>query len=147
MTMLSAHFSLEELTDTHRVIDNTPTVDAIENLKLLVGTLEEVHMLLGPAHITSGYRCKALNEAVGGQSSSQHMQGLAADFICTRFSLREAARRILQQHIAFDQFIYEYGSWLHISHPPLGHLGRGEALMVGKFTGGKYLPLDLGKTG
>lgn len=142
--MLSAHFSLEELIATQqRGLDNTPSAEALDNLKLLVGTLEEVRMLLGALHINSGYRSVEVNAAVGGQPTSQHCLGLAADFICPRFSLREAARRILQQHIAFDQFIYEYGSWLHISHPPLGRLGRGEALMVGKWTGGKYLKLDL----
>lgn len=144
MTMLSAHFSLEELTATQvRGLDNTPAGDVVENLKLLTGTLDAVRDLLGPLHINSGYRSVAVNQVVGGQSTSQHCLGLAADFIAPRVSLKEAARRILAQHIAFDQLIYEFGAWLHISHPPLGRLGRGEALMIGKFTGGKYLPLDL----
>lgn len=148
MTIISAHFSLEELTATQvRGLDNRPAGDVVENLILLTGTLEEVRDLLGPLHINSGYRSVAVNQVVGGQPTSQHCLGLAADFIAPRFSLKEAARQILQQHIAFDQLIYEFGAWLHISHPPVGRLGRGEALMVGKFTGGKYLPLDLTKVG
>lgn len=148
MTMLSAHFSLEELTATQvRGLDNTPTPEALDNLKLLTGTLEEIRDLLGPLHINSGYRSPSVNQVVGGQASSQHCLGLAADFIAPRFSLKEAARRILQQHIAFDQFIYEFGAWIHVSHAPIGRLARVEALMVGKFTGGKYLPLDLSKVG
>jgi hypothetical protein len=147
MLMLSPHFSLEELTATqHRGIDNTPSPQVIENLKLLAGDLLElVRMLLGPVHINSGYRSPELNAMVGGQPTSQHCEGLAADFIVTRFTLQEATRRIRGQHIIFDQLIYEFGGWIHISHPPVGRLGRGEALMVGGWTDGKYLPLDLAK--
>lgn len=148
MTQLSAHFSLEELIATqHRGIDNTPAPEVIENLRHLAVTLEEVRDLLGPLHINSGYRSAELNKAVGGQPTSQHCQGLAADFIAPRFSLQEATRRIRAQHIVFDQLIYEFGAWIHISRPPLGKLARVEALMVGKFTGGKYMPLDLTRVG
>src|SRR4051812_43333908 len=111
--MLSPHFSLEELTATqHRGIDNTPSPEAVENLKLLANeTLELVRMLLGPVHINSGYRSPELNAAVGGQPNSQHCEGRAADFILTRFSLQEAPRRIREQHLIYDQLIYEFGGW------------------------------------
>lgn len=36
-----------------------------------------------PFIITSGYRCPAHNEAVGGVSSSSHLHGHAADIACT----------------------------------------------------------------
>jgi len=35
--------------------------------------------------ISSAYRCPQLNAAVGGAPSSQHVQGLAADFVCPDF--------------------------------------------------------------
>lgn len=144
--MLSAHFSLEELiASQHRTIDNTPTPEALDNLRLLVPTLEQIRDLLGPLHISSGYRCEALNSAVGGRPTSQHMQGLAADFEPQRFSLQESTRRILQQKVMFDQFIYEFGRWLHVSVAPVGRLVRGQALMIGKWTGGHDEPLDLAK--
>lgn len=144
--MLSAHFSLEELIATqHRGIDNTPPPEVIQNLILVAGAMEQVRELVGPCSINSGYRCPELNKLVGGQPKSQHSEGLAVDFIAQRYSLAEVALRIRQQKIIFDQLIYEFGSWVHISHAPVGRLGRCEALMVGKFTGGKYLPLDLTK--
>lgn len=144
MTIVSAHFSLEELVATqHRGIDNAPPPEVIENLHRLAVMLEEVRMLLGPLHINSGYRSPELNKAVGGQPTSQHCQGLAADFIAPRFSLQEATRRIRAQHIIFDQLIYEFGSWLHISTAPVGRLARGDALMIGKWTDGHYRALDL----
>lgn len=144
--MLSAHFSIEELIATqHRGIDNTPPEDVIDNLRLLVPKLEEIRDLLGPLHINSGYRSPELNRAVGGQPTSQHCNGEAADFVPLRLSLQEGARRILQQKIIFDQLIYEFGSWLHVSVAPVGRLMRGQALMIGKWTGGHYEPLDLAK--
>ena len=143
--LLSAHFSLEELIATqHREIDNTPSPEVVNNLQLLSKeTLEAVRYLLGPLHINSGYRSVELNAAVGGQPTSQHCEGLAADFICPRYSLRECARRILEGSVVFDQLIYEFGGWIHISHAPAGRPPRGDKLMVGKWTTGKYLPLDL----
>lgn len=143
-TMLSAHFSLEELIATqHRGIDNTPPPDAVENLARLCGTLEEIRYLVGPLHINSGYRSPELNTAVGGQPTSQHCEGLAADFISPRYSLPEIVRRIQQQKICCDQLIYEFGSWIHVSHAPVGRLARNDALMIGPWTGGKYMQLDL----
>lgn len=144
--MLSPHFSLEELTATQqRGLDNTPPADVVENLKLLCDTLELVRMFLGPMHINSGYRSVEVNAAVGGQATSQHCQGLAADFICPRFSLAEVVRRIQLQHVTYDQLILEFGAWVHISCPPVGRLARNDALMIGKWTGGKYEELNLGK--
>lgn len=144
MTMLSAHFSLEELTATQqRGLDNIPGPEQIENLKSLCETLEEIRFLLGPIHINSGFRSPEVNAAVGGQPTSQHCQGLAADFIVPRVGLPEIVRRIRLQHINVDQLIYEFGSWIHVSCAPIGRLARNEFLMVGKWTEGKYLPLDL----
>lgn len=45
----------------------------------------ECSLVLGhdcPIHITSGYRCKAHNAAVGGEEHSQHMEGTALDILC-----------------------------------------------------------------
>lgn len=118
---LSANFSLAQLTDSETArnggIDNTPPTEIIENLKRLAAGLEEVQTLLGaPLEISSGYRCAALNEAVGGTGNSQHVQGLAADFVCPRFgSPMDIARIIRQSKIEFDQCILEYGRWVHLS--------------------------------
>jgi len=84
---LSPHFSLLELTESatarQRDIANIPPPEAVENLKRLCkGTLEPLRKALGlPVIITSGYRCKELNNIVNRSSkTSQHMQGCAADF-------------------------------------------------------------------
>ena len=95
---LSPHFSLLELTESatarQRDIANIPPPEAVENLKRLCkGTLEPLRKALGlPVIITSGYRCKELNNIVNRSSkTSQHMLGQAADFyISSDGSMRQS---------------------------------------------------------
>lgn len=122
--MLTPHFPLALLTrsetaDQHG-IDNSPPAEVIENLAILAAGLEQVQSLLGhPLEISSGYRCPALNERVGGSDSSQHVRGLAADFACPGFGTPlEVARAIGASAIAYDQCILEFGRWVHISFSP-----------------------------
>ena len=78
-------FSLEELTYSltaqQRGIENIPTEEHKRNLTRLVDcVLDRVRAEWGsPIIVTSGYRCEALNKAVGGVTSSYHMRGMAAD--------------------------------------------------------------------
>lgn len=118
---LSRHLTLARLirSDTARAlgIDNTPPPELWDNLRRLAEGLDAVRELLGhPLKITSGYRCPALNRAVGGVEHSQHCQGLAADFVCPRFGPPLAvAQAIAASAIEFDQCILEYGRWVHLS--------------------------------
>ena len=101
-------------------IDNSPSADVIDNLKVLAAGLEQVQSLLGhPLEISSGFRCAALNQVVGGAAASQHVQGLAADFVCPAFGTPlEIASTISESTIVYDQCILEYGRWVHISFSP-----------------------------
>ena len=114
-----AHLSCSETAEA-RGIDNSPPPEVVENLKRLAAGLEQVQALLGhPLEISSGYRCLELNAVVGGSPASQHVQGLAADFVCPKFGEPlEVARSISESAIAFDQCILEYGRWVHISFSP-----------------------------
>ena len=85
--LLTPHFALHEFirsaTARKHGIANDPPPEAVENLKLLCRhTLEPLREALGlPVVITSGYRCKALNNIIAHHSNrSQHMKGQAADF-------------------------------------------------------------------
>jgi hypothetical protein len=124
---LTTHFSLEELvfssTAERLGIDNTPSAAIRSNLLTLALGLEQIRALLGaPMHIDSGYRCEALNKAVGGVANSAHLSGYAADFVCPDYgSPLMIARAIAGSGIAFDQVIQE-GTWVHVSFmPPLRH--------------------------
>ena len=118
---LTANFTLAEMVSSQTAarlgIDNAPTPEFITNLQRVAQVLEQIRALLNcPILISSGYRCAALNERVGGSKTSAHMRGMAADFTSPKFGTPfEVARRIQQTGaIGFDQLIHEYGAWVHI---------------------------------
>lgn len=72
-----------------------------------------------PVRITSGYRCKALNELVGGKDSSQHLAGYAADFTIDGLAPSEYRRLAFwcADHLEFDQMIvYAHRRFIHVSY-------------------------------
>jgi len=145
--LLSPHFTLAELTTTQqRNLDNTPGADELANLSLLANeTLEPVRALLGAMHVNSGFRSRAVNAAVGGVPTSQHCLGLACDFVPLSHGLVEAMDLIVGSWIVFDQLIYEFGSWVHVSHAPAGRAPRRQVLMIGKWTANKYVAFNASK--
>ena len=120
---LTEHFMLEELTFSSTAqrlgIDNTPSLEMVAILTKTAIALEQVRALLNvPMHVDSGYRCEALNKAVGGVANSAHIEGYAVDFIAPDFGTPlEIARAIAASSIQFDQCICE-GTWVHISFDP-----------------------------
>ena len=129
---LSPHFTLDELTHTdHREIDNSPTQDEISNLQQLANFLEEVKTVLGgkPIMISSGFRCKALNDAVGSKDTSQHRTGFAADFRVPGMTPDEVVRAVVASCIGYDQIIREFDRWTHIS---VSDKPRKQALIIDK---------------
>ena len=115
---LSPTFTLERLTFSYtaerRGIDNTPPEDVIENLKITAGYLEQVQTALGvELHLNDVYRCSVLNLLLGGSATSDHPEGLAADFTAPAFGgPKQVIEAIIAAGIPFDQLIYE-GSWVH----------------------------------
>lgn len=125
-------------TATRRGIANVPDQAALLNLRtVLAPGMERVRNLLAvPVQITSGYRSPAVNAAVGGAKSSQHVQGLAADFIAPDFGTPRSIARYLMTHapdLRFDQLIFE-GTWVHISFS--ADKPRGEVLTAHFAPGG-----------
>jgi len=117
---LTPHFTLEELTHTdHRELDNTPNGDEVANLTRLADFLEQVKVILGgkPIMVSSGFRSKALNDAVGSKDSSQHRVGCAADFRVPGMTPDEVVKAIIASPLAYDQIAREFDRWTHISVP------------------------------
>lgn len=82
---MAIYFNIKEMTKSQTAelyhIDNTPTKEIVENLKKVMYILDIVRVYIGkPIIVNSGYRCKKLNEMVGGVQNSMHTKGLAADF-------------------------------------------------------------------
>lgn len=141
---LSSHFSLEELTISQTAsrygIDNTPSPEIITHLKRLCMTLEQVRALVGvPIIVSSGYRCPALNRAVGGAKNSAHTLGLAADINAVHFTPQQLAQRVIDSPIPFDQLILEFGAWVHIG---LAEGAMRREVLTAKHEGGRtvYVP-------
>ena len=123
---LSLHFDLSEFTYSETAqrknIDNTPSPNAIANIKALCEeVLEPAREEYGKAMIiSSGYRSEQLNKAVGGAKTSQHMTGCAADIVCSE------PRRlfgIIKANGKFDQLLWEHAGktqWIHVSYKPNG---------------------------
>jgi hypothetical protein len=89
-------------------------IDNIKNLCHFV--LLPLRLKFGPVIIKSGYRCKELNELIGGSKTSQHMKGQAADIIVQPIG---KAYKWLAHNVPYDQLINEYDySWIHVSFAP-----------------------------
>jgi hypothetical protein len=131
---ISEHFTLEEFSFSEAAVrlglDNTPIPIVITNLGLMAAAMERIRTLLGnrPIVVRSGYRSAAVNQAVGGVTTSAHCYGLACDFVCPAFGTpAEVALTILKSGIEYDQLILEYG-WVHVGLAHEGLLSRREAL-------------------
>ena len=115
---MTPHFTLAELTHTdHRSLDNTPNVTELANLKRLAEFLETVKTTLGgkPVMISSAYRSKAVNDAVGSKDTSSHRLGLAADFKVPGMTPDAVVRAIIAANLPYQQLIREFDAWTHIS--------------------------------
>ncbi|WP_041741342.1 D-Ala-D-Ala carboxypeptidase family metallohydrolase [Collimonas fungivorans] len=140
MTAITEHFTLEEFTrsDKARIlgIDNTPVPAVVANLRRLARFNELVRLELGSAAmvISSGYRCPALNRAVGGASNSAHLDGLANDFTAPAFGTpMDICQKIEKSYLQFDQLIYERAGsaiWVHLGIAAEGVKPRRQVLTI-----------------
>ena len=123
---LSPHFKLVEFTRSAtaqaRHIDNTPNEEQIKNLKFLCdNVLEPLREQFGPIIIGSGFRCPALNTAVGGVKNSQHKSGEACDIHLPSIEVGKKYFEFLKKLPIFDQLIWERDNprsnhyWIHVS--------------------------------
>ena len=107
----SPHFSWDELTTTSTGLANTPGAGAELNLqRLAIHVLEPIRDQFGPLRITSAFRSSAVNRAVGGASSSSHMDGRGADLYATQGATADQIATWLynQPALALRQIIVEH---------------------------------------
>ena len=128
---LSPNFSLRELTKSQTAdrkgIDNTPTEEHKENLKLLCeNILQPIRDHFGRVKVTSGFRSEDLCLAIGSSRNSQHAKAEAADFECIGVDNAELADWI-HKNLPYDQLLLEYytpgepnSGWIHCSYIPHG---------------------------
>ena len=125
---LSENFSLWELTKSQTAerkgISNVPGEEEIKNLTALCkNVLQAVRSYYRvPIKPSSGYRCLALNNAIGSSPTSQHITGQAVDFEVPWVDNKVVARWI-KNNLTYDQLILEYykegqpkSGWVHMSY-------------------------------
>ncbi|MCT6721683.1 D-Ala-D-Ala carboxypeptidase family metallohydrolase [Acidovorax sp. K2F] len=123
---LTEHFTLAELTASSKArqlgLDNTPPPEIVPRLVLTAEMLERIRSTLGvPITVTSGYRNRQVNEAVGGVTSSDHTQGHAADIQAPSYGTPTQIARCLAPLVSvlgIGQLILEGvkgKQWVHVS--------------------------------
>jgi len=126
---LTANFTLAEFTASDTAarlgIDNslpaTLLVAATNTCDMLEQIRDRLAAIAGhqvPIILTSGFRCPALNTAIGSGPGSDHPKAMAADFKAPAFGTPyEVARALapLVGELGIGQLIHEYGSWVHVS--------------------------------
>ena len=120
---ISKHISIEEATlsptGLRLGIDNTPNEDVLVNMKLVAERCFEPirNWYNRPIKVNSFYRCDALNKAVKGSATSQHVQGKAMDISTGTKAGNKLIYEWAKNNLIFDQLINEYDySWVHISY-------------------------------
>lgn len=126
-----------ELTDFERSatakrngIDNTLKGNDVDDYTTLMDIIVKIQKkYIRPIYVSSGFRSKALNKAVGGVYNSQHRSlgaDAAADITAgntndNRMLYATIRRMVLLNEIVLDQIIDEKGfSWIHISIKRIG---------------------------
>lgn len=142
---ISKNFSLEEFLVSQTAIRHGKEIVATdvvkENLIRLVETcLQPIRDEFNkPLVITSGYRPEWLNVMIGGSKTSAHMDGRAADFIVVGLHTFDAATRISEMELPFDQLIHEFpdspAPWIHLGIAKINIEPRKELLTAEKIAG------------
>lgn len=144
---LSKNLSLKEATKSvtaiRKGIDNHPDHDALMNL---IDIANDVFQPLRdhfnvPIGISSGYRSKELNRAIGGSLKSQHTKGEALDIDADIYGqiTNKQVFEYIKDNLEFDQLIWEFGddyepAWVHVSYKKHGE-NRRDILFASKKRG------------
>ena len=131
---LSKNLSLNEViksnTATRLGILNTWTEPwELENMRAVAENIfQPIRDHFGvPIGVSSGYRCKELNKAIGGSKYSQHMVGEAIDIDADIYGkvTNRAIFNFVKDNLEWDQMIWEFGddlepNWVHVSYKRKG---------------------------
>lgn len=125
---LSTHFTVDEFVQSDTALrlgihNDLPIIyypaatETAAMLERIRAYLSERHAAPVPMSITSGYRCLALNRAIGSADTSDHIKALAADFKAPVFGTPYEVSKLLSDAMDFlriGQLIYEH-TWIHVS--------------------------------
>lgn len=130
---LTPHFTLAEFTASGKAqelgIANTLPPELMPAARQTAEMLERIRAELSlragyttPVQLSSGYRCPAVNAAVGSGPGSDHIRAAAADFTAPSFGTPLQVCRVLAPLVSIlsiGQLIYECPTparrWVHVS--------------------------------
>lgn len=127
------YFTISEFLFSERAIAkkiwNGANREVEDNLIALVSAiLDPLREKYGkPITVSSGYRCRALNNVTPNASrTSQHLTGEAADItVKSKNGNRQLAKMIIDMGLPFDQMIDECNyDWVHVSYKRVGNNRR-----------------------
>lgn len=143
---LSKNLTLKEVTKSITAerlgVKNTPDKEDIANL---IDIATHVFQPLRdhfdvPIAVSSGYRCKELNKAVGGSRTSEHMVGRALDLDADTYGgvTNKEIFEFIKKNLEFNQLIWEFGDdenpeWVHVSY----HKGNNKKRVLRAIRDGK----------
>ena len=121
---MTPHFSLEEFTASDTAarlgIDNSLPDELRDNAMKTLQMMERIRLHINsPISITSGYRCEALNKAIGSKPGSDHTLAFAVDFKASRAGTPAQIAKSLAlvvDMLGIGQLILEFQSWCHVSY-------------------------------
>jgi len=114
------NFQYGELVESAKAVElgiaNVPSEaewKALETYALFI--LQPLRNRVGRIKISSGYRCKALNDAIGSSDTSFHRKGCACDLEPQECTLMELLEVVYTLH--FSEIIAEYfpDGWVHVA--------------------------------
>jgi zinc D-Ala-D-Ala carboxypeptidase len=126
---MTPNFTLREFvrsqTATRLGLDNQLPAELMPNARATLQMLERIRAFLSsragrdvPLVISSGYRCAAVNAAVGSGAGSDHRQALAADWDAPAFGTPYEICKALAPQVSalgIGQLAHEFGEWVHVS--------------------------------
>ena len=114
---LSNNLSLSEVlvsqTAKRLGLSNEPTKEHLENLEVTASKIFQPvrDYFKVSIYVSSGYRSKELNKAIGGAKTSQHMKGEALDLDADVYGVitNSDIFNYIKDNLEFDQLIWEFG--------------------------------------
>ena len=113
---------LKSTTADRLKINNRPSDEVRKELEITVCKLNFISVLAhaygATIRVTSGYRCKELNAAVGGVRNSLHMYGQAVDFTVSDTEAKHRLHDALKEEACIKLLgiceLIEYPSFMHV---------------------------------
>lgn len=150
---MGKYFTIEEccVSGSHPKLVDVPKEGSTiyQNILYLIERLDVIREKWnGPIIVTSGFRNKMLNNAVGGSKTSSHLVGLAADIHPKKGDIMDLAAMIASMDMDFDQLILERCSvknneivgcqWLHV-----GFSRTKNRRQILAWNGKQYIPVKI----